>query len=96
MKTNTLLVLASLAVLATSASAASSPTVSDVVVLPTLVVKAPRYLPLEERINASLNELRQRARVPVTLAAEPTALEAQVKLDARAAQDARGTRVAKL
>ena len=45
MKTNSLILLASLAVLATSASAASSQNEANVVVLPTYKVSAPRYQP---------------------------------------------------
>ena len=99
MKTNTLLLLASLAVLATSASAASSRTESDLVVLPTYVVVAPRYLPVEKQINASLNELRQQARVPAAITTElPVLRQAQVNLDSallRVTQDRKASRLAK-
>jgi hypothetical protein len=63
MKTKTLLILASLAVLATSARAASTQT--ETVVLPTYVVAAPRELPVDHRINTSLAELRQQAHAAV-------------------------------
>ena len=67
MKTNTLVLLASLAVLATSASAALSQPNANLVVLPTYTVSAPRYLPAEVKVNASLDELRQRATAPVSI-----------------------------
>lgn len=67
MKNNSLLFLASLAVLATSASAASNQSESATVVLPTYVVTAPRHLPAEQRINASLEEFRQQALAPIAI-----------------------------
>ena len=70
MKTNFLLVLASFAVLAASASAASSQPDSEVVVLPTYVVTTPGTLPVERQINASLNELRRKAQAPAVFIAE--------------------------
>ena len=76
MKTNSLLLLASLAVLATSASAAQSPTQTqpNVIVLPTYVVSAPRYQAAEQQVNASLNELRQQARAPICIGTQLPAL----------------------
>ena len=62
MKTSAYLTLVSLAVLATQASAASSQSATAVVVLPAYVVTAPHYLPVEQMVNASLNELRQQAK----------------------------------
>ena len=96
MKTNTLLLLASLAVLATNASAAQSQ--PEPVVLPVYVVEAPRYLPAEQRINASLNELRQQAHTPAVICPELAALKAQVVQSPKfvqVAKDAKATRVAK-
>lgn len=96
MKTNTLIFLASLAVLAVNARAAQSQ--PEPVVLPAYVVETPRYLPAEQRINASLSELRQQAHAPVAVGAEYTALRAQVRQDARfvqAARDRKAVRVAK-
>jgi hypothetical protein len=96
MKTNTLLLLASLAVLVTSARAAQSPT--EPVVLPTYVVEAPRYLPAEQRINASLNELRQHAHEPVVISPDFPALKAQVKPNpgfVQMAADPKAARIAK-
>ena len=69
MKTNALLALVSLAVLATSASAAPQPQ-DAVFVLPTYVVSAPLHQPAEQKVNASLNELRQQSRIPVSIAIE--------------------------
>lgn len=72
MKNNPLLFLASLAVLASSASAAQNQTESELIVLPTYVVSAPRYSAVEQQINASLNELRRQAHVvPVIITELP-------------------------
>lgn len=77
MKKISLLFIASLAVLTSGASAASSHSSSEPVVLPTYVVTAPRYLPVELQINASLKELSQLADVTVTIAPELTSLKAE-------------------
>jgi opacity protein-like surface antigen len=96
MKTNSLLLLASLAVLASSASAASvNQTDSDVIVLPTYSVSAPRYLPVEQQINASLNELRQQAQAPAVIASELPMLKGQFARQGTPAKDAKNVRVAK-
>lgn len=58
MKKNFLLI-AILAGLSTIASAASTSTDTDVFVLPTYVVTAPRLAPAEQKIQTSLNELRR-------------------------------------
>ena len=72
MKNNHLLILASLAVLASSASAAQSQSESELIVLPTYVVSAPRYSAAEQQINASLSELRRQAHVvPVIITELP-------------------------
>jgi len=67
MKTNSLLALVSLAVLATYASAAPQPEAA-VFVLPAYVVSAPLLQPAEQKVNASLNELRQQAHLPARIA----------------------------
>ena len=95
MNKNTLLLIASLAVLTSGASAASNQTESPLVVLPTYVVTAPRYLPVEQQINASLEELSQQARPPVAIAPELPMLKVQapqhnaLTATARAAQAGR-------
>ena len=89
MKTTTLLLLASLAVLSTSARAASSPTENDVVVLPTYVVETPRYLTVEKEVNASLEEMRNLAKVPITVPAAYPALKAAVNQDSMVALKSR-------
>jgi hypothetical protein len=61
MKKNFLLI-ATLAGLVSTASAASSPTDSATVVLPTYVVTAPRVQPAEQRINDRLQEFQASAR----------------------------------
>ena len=76
MKTKALLFIASLAVLTTVASAAESQTEAEVFVLPTYVVTTPRYSPVEQRINDSLEELRQQAKSPVVSGAELCAVKA--------------------
>jgi hypothetical protein len=75
MKTNTLVILASLAVLATSASAASSQPETNVVVLPAYTVSTPRYQPAEMKVNASLDELRRQASAPVSTTIDLPMLE---------------------
>lgn len=75
MKKN-LLLLASLAVLASSASAAQSQ--SELVVLTTYVVQAPRYQPAEQQVNASLEVLRQQACTPAVISLELPALKAHM------------------
>ena len=72
MKNNPLLILASLAALASSASAAQSQSESELIVLPIYVVSAPRYSAAEQQINASLSELRRQAHlVPVIITELP-------------------------
>lgn len=77
MKKITLLLIASLAVLTTGASAASSQTNPDMVVLPTYVVTSPRYLPVEQQINASLKEFSRQASAPMVIAPELGSLKVQ-------------------
>ena len=97
MKTNTLLFIASLAVLATSAAA--SQTESDLVVLPTYVVTAPRQQVIEQRIEASLNELRQQAHLPLINVTDLCQLEVIALFSPETVRSAQGEkiiRVAKL
>lgn len=68
MKTKTLLLLASLVILTTVVRAAQAE--NDVIVLPVYSVKAPRYSAVEKQINASLDEVRQLAKVPVAIPAD--------------------------
>jgi len=70
MKTNSLLFIASLTVLTSSVSAASDQTEPASIVLPTYVVTAPRYLPVEQQINASLKEFSRQAGAPMAIAPE--------------------------
>lgn len=83
MKKNSLLslaLLAVLAVLASSASAAPSQLQAEPLVLPTYVVDAPRFQQAEQRVNASLNALRAKARTPAVISLELPALKARVAL----------------
>jgi hypothetical protein len=99
MKTKSLILLASLAVLAISARAAQNQPEADAVVLPVYEVSAPRYLPAELQVNASLNELRQSVHAPACIApvlpmfADQAVPPAAVR---QAAHDAKTVRVAKL
>lgn len=70
MKTNALLFLASLAVLAPSAGAAANQDDAKIHVLPTYVVTAPRHQPVELKIQASLQELRAQTATPATITPE--------------------------
>lgn len=95
MKKN-LLLLASLAVLASSASAAQSQ--PEILVLPTYVVQAPRYQSAEQSVIANLNELRSHASTPMVISLELPALKAQVTRPggwSQAAQNASMGRIAK-
>jgi hypothetical protein len=99
MKTNQLLFLASLVVLATSARAAQNQPDSRVIVLPTYEVSAPRFLPAEKKVNASLEALREQAQRPAILAAEITVLKDLAMQSGeleRAARDIQAVRLAKL
>ena len=98
MKTNTLLFLASLAVLTTGASAAQYQTENDLVVLPAYAVKALRYHPVEKQINASLDEVRQLAKPSDAIPLECCALKAMISQDAvfaLKAQNEKPVRIAK-
>jgi hypothetical protein len=63
MKKNSLLILALLAVLASNSGAAVIPT--ETIVLPPYVVAAARFAPAEQKVNASLNQMRSEAKTPV-------------------------------
>jgi hypothetical protein len=96
MKTTSILTLVSLAILATQASAASVQSETPVVVLPTYVVQAPPTQPAEQKVDASLNELRQQARSTIfTPVGMPLCKLAPMRLHL-AALDAKAHRVAKL
>lgn len=58
----TFLIIATLAGLASTASAASTSNDNAIHVLPTYVVTAPREFSAEQRVNARLSEFRQEAR----------------------------------
>jgi hypothetical protein len=93
MKNNSLLLLASLAVLASNASAAQSRIESEMLVLPAYVVEAPRHQPVEQHINDSLNALRQQVRTPLAIVPEFSALKAQVKQDSGFAHTVRDVKI---
>lgn len=93
MKTHAFLLIASLAVLASSASAASNQTESELVVLPTYVVTAPRHLSAEQRINASLKEFSKQALAPMVIAPDMSALKVQTFQHKQLAEAARLTHV---
>jgi hypothetical protein len=95
MKTKTSLLLAGLVALTATANADQSPADSNVVVLPTYVVQASRQSPAEQKITASLNELRQEAKAPVYFATELPLLQGYFAQQAEAARAVAGTRIAK-
>jgi ABC-type oligopeptide transport system substrate-binding subunit len=78
MNKNSLLSFVLLAVLASGASAAQSSSQSELVVLPTYTVEAPRYSPAEQQVNQSLDSLRALARTPVTVSPELPAAKVQL------------------
>ena len=99
MKTQSLLLLASLAVLGSGLRAAPSPVENETLVLPTYTVAAPRQLPAEQQVTASLDEFRRQATPAPAITAEFPALQALVKQDStfvRQARDAKPVRLAKL
>ncbi len=68
-----LLTIASLALIATKAGAATTQQETAAIELPTYAVKSPRYLPAEKNIEASLSELRGQAQAPaITFADLPS------------------------
>ncbi len=79
MKNNTLLLLASLALLTTGARAAQNQIGDDALVLPTYKVEAQRFQTVEKQINASLDEVRQSAKAPLLIPVECSALKAFAK-----------------
>lgn len=82
------LLIATLAGLASTASAASDQTAPDVFVLPAYVVTTPRELPAEQKINASLAELRSAAKPQVAIKPELNLLKAREVPAAKLAQTA--------
>jgi hypothetical protein len=77
MKTNALLLFASIAVF-TSASAATNRTDASVLVLPTLVVTAPRDQSPEQQIKIRLDEFRQQALIPIAIVPDLNLLNVRV------------------
>lgn len=71
------LIIATLAGLALTASAASNQTDTEVLVLPSYVVTAPRYLPAEQKVNTGLKEFCLRAIAPSALAPDLNLLKVQ-------------------
>lgn len=67
----TFLIIATLAGLASTASAASSPAENSPYVLPTYVVTAPRNTPAEYRVTESLKAFRDEAHRAVIVVPEP-------------------------
>jgi hypothetical protein len=96
MKNQTILFLASLAVFATSANAAQSQLDTEVVVLPTYVVTVPRQQSFEQKIDASLNELRLQAAKPVAITSDFSTLRTLASRPSGASPDAKFLRVEKL
>lgn len=92
MKKNSLLSLALLAVLITSAQAAHPQLRTEPIVLPTYVVEAPRLQRAEQRVHTSLNELRALASRPTAIPVDLSTLKAQVNY---AANDLRRGSLAK-
>lgn len=70
------LIIATLAGLASIASAASNRTDNEVLVLPTYVVTAPRYQPAEQKVNTGLKDLCLRTIAPSALAPDLNLLRA--------------------
>jgi hypothetical protein len=96
MKNNALLLLSSLAVLASCVSAASIQPPSETVVLPTYVVTAPRTLPVEQQINDSLKEFARQALAPLAVAPDMSSLKAQTASHQQLAEASRATKAAHL
>jgi hypothetical protein len=68
---------------------------SDVVVLPTYVVTSPRSMSIEQQINASLNELRLKAKAPAVFITELPLQKAQFAGQGVPAKSGKAVRVAK-
>jgi hypothetical protein len=99
MKTKTLLFLASFAVLTTISRAAPFTIADETVVLPTVVIAAPRFTPVEKQINTSLDAVRQLAKTPVAIPTDCPALKAvaqQERLLAQQTRDEKSRRIARL
>jgi hypothetical protein len=93
MKTKSLILLASLAVLAISARAAQNRAEAAAVVLPAYEVSAPRYQPAEQQVNASLNELRRSVHAPACIAPVLPMFEDRAGPTVALSQAARDTKV---
>lgn len=79
MRKNSLLSFTLLAVLASSAGAASSPSLlAESITLPTCVVNAPRRQLAEQRLDASLEALRAKASTPAVISLDLPALKTQI------------------
>src|SRR5688572_6695983 len=89
MKTNSLFFLASLVVLAATASAAANQPGSDTLVLPAYIVTAPRCEPLEQQINVRLKEFAQQALTPMVIVPELSLLKAPLARPGKMAGAAR-------
>lgn len=76
MKKNFLISLATFAVFASGASAASHQ--PDIIRLPTMVVEAPAYTRAERAVYTSLQSLKAQIAAPATITIELPALKAQV------------------
>jgi hypothetical protein len=96
MKNHALLLIASLAVLTSSVSAASNQSQTETVVLPTYVVTAPRYLPAEQQINASLKEFTKQALTPMIITPDTNSLKAQSAQHQQLAEASRATHAARI
>lgn len=91
---NIFFILLSAAGLATFASAASSPSPSEVYQLPTYVVTAPRFEPAEQKVRAGLEAFVRQAEIRKALAPDLEALRVRAErylrvahgVDARASQ----------
>ena len=70
MKIKNLFFLATLGLLVSGACAAQLPLAADIIVLPTYVVSAPRYLPFEKQMKANLREICLRAHTPLAVTME--------------------------
>ena len=81
-----ILALTSLTLITANVGAATTQQESDAVQLPAFVVEAPRQLPVEKAIQASLDEIRSQAHAPaIKLAIQPS-LSAQSTFAANAQQ----------
>lgn len=89
MKINILPFLSSLVVLTSTVSAAANQPETKTFVLPTYVVTAPRYEPIELQINARLQEFRRQSLTPIAIVPELSLPKANNVEPSRLAHDAR-------